>query len=62
MDSTTALLGTGTGGTIIGILYLIYKTLNHKKCKSNCCGKRLEASIDVGETIPETKPEIQITK
>jgi hypothetical protein len=33
------------GGTILGIV-------NHKRVVSNCCGKRLEASIDISQTTP----------
>lgn len=33
------------GGVFIGIL-------NHKKIRSNCCGRRLEASIDIDNTTP----------
>jgi hypothetical protein len=52
MDMNTALLGTGTGGTLLGVLYMLYKTLNHKKCRSNCLGRDLEMSIDISDTTP----------
>jgi len=45
---TTA--GLATGFTVIaGILY---KAINHKRVRSNCCGKKIVASIDIEETTP----------
>lgn len=52
MDMNTALLSTGTGGTLLGVLYMLYRTLNHKKCRSNCFGRKLELSIDIDNTSP----------
>lgn len=34
------------GGTIIGII-------NHKRIRSNCCGKDVTASIDIENTTPQ---------
>jgi hypothetical protein len=39
-------------GTLIGII-------NHKRVKSTCCGKTLEASIDINQTTP---PPISASK
>lgn len=52
MDTNTALLGTGTSGTILGVLILLYKTFNHKKLRSNCCGNKMEVSLDIDDTSP----------
>jgi hypothetical protein len=52
MDTNTALLGTGTGGTIIGVLLLLYKTFNHKRCRSRCCGNDMDLSLDIENTTP----------
>jgi hypothetical protein len=52
MDQYTALMSTGTGGTLLLIAVYIYKTFNHKRVRSNCCGKKLEMSLDVDETTP----------
>lgn len=38
------------GGTIIGIV-------NHKRIRSKCCGRNLEASIDIENTTP---PQIKV--
>ena len=40
------------GGTVIGIF-------NHKRVVSTCCGRRLEASIDINQTTP---PPISASK
>ena len=58
MEQYTALLGTGTAGTIVGILYVIYKAINHKRLRSSCCGHTAEASFDVGDITPP-KPAVE---
>ena len=41
-------------GTVLGIL-------NHRRIRSNCCGRKLEASIDVEQTTPpQPKLEVKI--
>lgn len=59
MDSNgiTALSGTGLAGTLLTVGMLIYKTLNHKRCRSNCCGRNLVMSMDVENTTP---PDLEI--
>ena len=52
MDQQTALLSTGTGGTILGVLLLLYRTFNHKRCRSKCCGQDLDLSLDIENTTP----------
>jgi len=54
MDQQTALLSTGTGGTILGVLVLLYRTFNHKRCRSKCCGQDLDLSLDIENTTPPT--------
>ncbi len=39
------------GGTIIGIL-------NHKRIRSNCCGKDVTASIDIESTTPPVRASV----
>ena len=48
----TALMGTGTGGTIITILYFFYKTFVGKKCRSRCCDHDIEMGMAVEEMTP----------
>lgn len=59
MDSNgiTALSGTGLAGTILTVGMLLYKTVNHKRCRSNCCGRNLIMSMDVENTTP---PDLEI--
>jgi hypothetical protein len=52
MDTNIALLSTGTGGTILGVLFLMYRTFNHKRCRSKCCGQDLDLSLDIENTTP----------
>lgn len=47
-----ALLSTGTGGTILTVLYFLYKTCNGKRCKCKFFGYDIENSIDIGEITP----------
>jgi len=45
----------GLGAAIVfalGILYKIFAVVNHRRIRSNCCGKLLTASIDVEATSP----------
>jgi len=41
------------GGIVLGIV-------NHKRIRSNCCGKELTASIDVETTTPPNKLQIKL--
>jgi hypothetical protein len=52
MDTNTALLSSGTGGTLLMVLLYLYKTLNHRRCRSKCCGKDLDMSLDIENTTP----------
>lgn len=52
MDTNSALLSTGTGGTILGVLILLYRTFNHKRCRSKCCGREADLSFDIENTTP----------
>jgi hypothetical protein len=41
----------GTAG-IIAVLGIIYKSVIHKRIRSNCCGYKTEMSIDVSDLPP----------
>lgn len=48
----------GIGASIIlalGILYKIYTIVNHHRVRSNCCGKKIEVSLDIDETTPKSR-------
>lgn len=55
-DSIITLAGTGTAGTVLTLLFLVYKTANHKKCRSRCCGREMSAEFSVGEISPVVNP------
>ena len=42
----------GLAGFGISVLGAIYTAVNHKRLRSRCCGKVIEASIDVENTTP----------
>ena len=39
-------------GFVTGVASTIYATINHKRIRSNCCGAKIEASLDVENTTP----------
>lgn len=43
------------------ILYKIYNAVNHKRIRSNCCGKKLVASIDIENTTPPNQGDKIVT-
>lgn len=57
-------------GIVSAILIIggaIYAAVNHRRCRSKCCGRTLEASVDIDHThVPSPtgiiirKPEIKI--
>ena len=54
----------GVGAVIVlmlGLLYRAYQMINHKRIRSNCCGKIFSASIDIDPTdMPvRTTPKIE---
>ena len=41
------------GGAIIGII-------NHKRIRSKCCDRKIEASIDIDNTTPPQVPRLSL--
>jgi len=37
---------------ISGVSSGIYTVLNHRRIRSNCCGRKIEASLDIENTTP----------
>jgi hypothetical protein len=60
----TALATGSIGGIsvagILALLFAIYKAVNHKRCRSVCCGKKLEVSMDIESTTPPDKLSIKV--
>jgi hypothetical protein len=54
MDTQTLQSGGASAGFIfaIGLLYKLYKVINHHRIRSRCCGRTLDASIDIDGTSP----------
>ena len=52
-NNTLTTAGLATTFTVLaGIFYKIYMLVNHKRIRSNCCGRKMEASLDIEETTP----------
>lgn len=48
----------GIGASIIialGVIYKIYIAINHHRVVSNCCGRKIEVSLDIDETTPKSR-------
>jgi len=56
MDTNTlTTAGVGTAFTVLaGIGYKIFRAVNHKQCKSKCCGKEMDMSLAIDEMPPTT--------
>jgi hypothetical protein len=54
MDSQTLQSGGASAGFIfaIALLYKLYHVINHHRIRSRCCGRTLDASIDIDGTSP----------
>ena len=48
-DSATIIAYLSFAGTAVGVVYTV---VNHKRLRSNCCGRKMELSIDVEQTTP----------
>ena len=39
----------------IHVVQSIIAAINHKKCKSRCCGKQVDSSLDITDTTPPAR-------
>ena len=53
MDINSYYIQGGISASLIAALGIVYKAINHKKCKSKCCGFNIENSIDISDTSPQ---------
>lgn len=44
---TSGVIGGVSFATIGGIAWAIYKLVNHTACRSRCCGRKIEVSLDI---------------
>lgn len=44
----------------IAVAYALYKMINHTRCRSVCCKKQMEVSLDIEPTTPKelVKPQL----
>lgn len=59
MDSNPVVSGA-VGASIATAFYIAVKIIqyiNHTRIRSSCCGKKMEASIDIEQTSPPVKSE-----
>ena len=59
MDSGQIMGGVGV---VVSVATAIIAAVNHKRCKSKCCGRDASVSIDIENTTPpkEKPPAITI--
>jgi hypothetical protein len=48
--NTYSVIGSSLG--IISILVSIVTYINHKRIRSECCGKKMQVSLDIENTTP----------
>jgi len=46
------------GGFLLSLASLVIGAINHKRIRSSCCGKKLEATLDIEATTPPL-PKVQ---
>jgi hypothetical protein len=51
MDANTIL---SISAIVVSTAGAVFAAVNHKRVRSNCCGTKLEASLDVETTTPPT--------
>lgn len=42
----------GMIAVIVSVGSVIITIINHKRIRSNCCGKKIEVSVDIEQTTP----------
>ena len=58
MDSNTTAV-VGYVSILLSVGTIIFGAVNHKRVRSNCCGHKVNVSLDVENTTP---PKIEIPK
>ena len=53
--------GIGASAVLaLGLAYRVYVAVNHRRVRSNCCGKEIVVSVDVERTTPPTELKIKV--
>ena len=56
MDGTSTTI-MSIVGLVLGVSTTVIGVINHKRIRSNCCGKNISASFDIEQTTPtQTHP------
>ena len=58
MDTTQAM---AVSGIVLGLAGTVYGAINHRRVVSNCCGRKLEVSLDVDTTTPKSSYQAPAT-
>jgi hypothetical protein len=58
MDEVTQV--GGLLGIILTIVGVIYGAVNHKRLRSTCCGRKMDMSIDIESTSPQTVRPLEL--
>lgn len=51
----------GILGIVITVVGVIYSAVNHKRLRSNCCGRKIDIAIDIESTSPQSTRHNQVT-
>lgn len=51
MEASTGNI-TGVAAIVLSVMTVIIGAINHKRIRSKCCGRRIEASLDIEQTTP----------
>jgi len=57
MDDNTIMAAVSIAMAIVS---LVGAAVNHRRIRSNCCGRMLTASIDIEATTPPHPPDLSI--
>jgi hypothetical protein len=63
MTELSEVVGSYAGYVSLGLFILgaIYGAVNHKRLRSKCCGRNVEASLDIEQTTPpRDKPPVSV--
>ena len=61
MEIGSTFASGGIIATLLGIAVFIYKSVNHQRIKSKCCGKRCDVSLDIDSTLKSPSPTPVLT-
>ena len=60
MDNNGILLSTTTATTVFGVVLMVYRSVNGKRCRSRCCGYNFDADFKVDDAPPTPPNTFQV--